>query len=167
MVDGLGGQLMRYSIKYAHPAEAMAHWETIAACLEPAIAVAGGRFHADDLLALVLEGRYHTLVVEGEDGAIVAALTAAVINYPRMRVLEVSFLGGTQGLLWGRDMLQTVENMAKLTGCSRLEFRGRKEWDSVLRHDGYKAVGILYEKAIEPCVSATALGQTELSSTAH
>lgn len=144
---------MTYEIKYARSGYALSHWDDIAPLLEPAVALTGGRFEVEDVRALVMEGKYHLLVVE-DAPKIIAALTAAVVGYPQMRVLEVSFLGGGGGMLWGREMLQVVENMAKVTGCSRLEFRGRKEWGSVLRRDGYTAIGTLYEKAISPCVTS-------------
>ncbi len=144
---------MTCTIKYARPHGAQERWEEIARCLEPAVQHSNGKFTIDDIKQLVLRGHFHVLVVEDEGGEIIAALTASVLRFPREKALEVGFLGGTRGLEWGRDMLAVVENMAQIAGCSRLQFRGRKEWGTVLRQDGYKAVSTLYEKAIGPWVT--------------
>lgn len=147
-----GARRLVYEIKYAQGGYALQRWHDIAPLLEPAVSVAGGRFEVDDVRDLVIAGRYHLLVVE-DDGKIIAAMTARTVHYPRIMALEVSFLGGNGGMLWGRELLEVVEKIARITGCSRVEFRGRKEWGNVLRHDGYQAAGTLYEKVISPCVT--------------
>lgn len=151
---------MQYRISYVQPPLPPGLWQVIGECLAPAIEHTGGRYAVDDVLQNIASGRYSLVVVHSDQGDVVAALTATVISYPQIKAFEVGFLGGHEAMRWGRDMLETVETLAKATGCSRLQFRGRKEWGRVLEKDGYTVASTLYEKVIEPCGSAENRGSS-------
>jgi hypothetical protein len=108
-----------------------------------------------DLLQALGSGTMQLYVVlEGKE--ILAGLALRVAEYPKMRVLDCVFLAGHRGLEWGEIVLDFVDRVAVATGCSKVEFKGRKEWARVLAPYGYEPTFVSYEKAVQPCLSTGA-----------
>jgi hypothetical protein len=142
---------MKYTIGLLKREELFKHWEEVALLLAPALGHARGQYTMADIKRSIAQDKWGCLTVTNETGAIVAALVAAIVQYPQCRSLYVLFLGGVDGLHWGEGLLMAVDDLARHVGCSRIEFQGRKEWGNVLRRDGYEVVSTLYEKVLPPC----------------
>lgn len=140
-------------LKLIPPLMLAQHWEVVEPLLARAAILTRGRFSTEDIKALVLEGKYALTVVLDEDNRIVGAMTTAIENYPGLRALQVTFLGGRLGVQWQRLALDGVERLARAANCSKIEFRGRKEWGMVLAPDGYEHLWVAYEKVLPPCDS--------------
>lgn len=80
-----------------------------------------------DLLQLVMLGRMHLFVVR-EGGRIVAALVTEVRQYPRRRVLEVPFGGGTGLKRWIGPLMDALDAHAEMLGCQDIIGWDRVGW---------------------------------------
>jgi hypothetical protein len=150
-----------YTIALLPREEIFRHWPAVETVLGPAVAHSRGQFTLLDIKRFIAQGKMGCVTVMNDEGRIIAALTAVFLDYPQHRAMQVQFLGGTEGLFWGRHMLAMVEQLARNAGCTRIEFQGRKEWGSVLRPDGYEAVSTLYEKVLPPCDTSSGDRSTE------
>jgi len=129
------------------PDEVADHWSDLGPILRRSTDVTQGEIGSYDLLQFLNSGMYRLLAVfNGE--TIIAGLVVRVVTNPHTKQLHAMFLGGTGGFFWGRDMLDMVEKLARDEGCSKVTFRGRREWARVLAPFGYEAASINYEKAV-------------------
>lgn len=90
-----------------------------------------GRYRAEDMVSLCLDGRSVLFVafsVEGEEPVIHGAVVAAVNEYPRRRLLLVQFVGGDRSRLWRQNMSDLIERFARDSGCDGIEGVGRLGW---------------------------------------
>jgi hypothetical protein len=92
--------------------------------LRPAIERSNGRWTVEDVMATLFAGQSQ-LWLSVRDGKPEAALVGKIVNYPRMNVYFVHFLGGCGMRKWYR-LLPEIERWAKLHGCSELDMMGRK-----------------------------------------
>jgi hypothetical protein len=158
---------MTYTFSYCAPNDAVTLWPKIAKYIEPALAVGGGRFSTADVLEWVKLGRYGVFVAADPAGEMVAVMVLCFQEYPQMRVLEVSYVGGRDFRRWRRELVRAVVTVARNTGCSKVEFRGRKEWGRILRQDEAVVTGVLYEVSISPCSPKSVPGPMAPSTSVH
>lgn len=98
--------------------------------IEPLLAKATARtrcFDPVDLLAFALAGQWGIWIAE-IDGEIVAAMVTRVQQYPRRRVLEVPYCGGSRMKEWLPLWLATVKEHQQQTGCDCIAATGREGW---------------------------------------
>jgi len=88
-------------------------YETAMKLLRPAVEKSGGRWSAGDLLKALAAGEQQLWVVYTEDKQIKAAITTMIRDYPRGRMLEIVFAGGTEAGKWLTDSFETFKRFAK------------------------------------------------------
>ena len=86
-----------------------------------------GCYEPIDLLLMTLTGRAWIWVCES-DGRIDAAICAEVKQYPRKRVLDVLFGGGSNMKNWIKPLIEAVDQHAAACGCSLVASVCRKGW---------------------------------------
>ena len=120
------------------PAEyAVDIWPKVRGYVAAATERAGGRYDPEDVLYEIIDG--HLLMWAAiKEGDVVGVVTPRMVDYPRMRVLAVPFIGGSGFKEWGARMLELLRNWAAENGCEALEGYGRSGWARVFRGDGYK-----------------------------
>ncbi len=64
-----------------------------------------------------------------------SAIITEIIEYPRLRAINLLFCGGDYKEL--QSMLPSIEQFAKHFGCKRLYGGGRKGWLRKLKHLGF------------------------------
>lgn len=104
---------------------------TVGPMLEPAVARANGHWDIWSLISYLLAGSMY-LWISMRDGEIEAALVARIVDYPRMRTLDIPFVGGKNRQHWLTHESELVE-WAKANGCKRMEGYVRKGWLRVLK----------------------------------
>lgn len=80
-----------------------------------------------DLLRLAMAGQMGIWLVERE-GEIVAALACKIEQYPRRRILEMLFCGGTRMRDWLPAAVPFFDDVARNAGCDAIACMGRAGW---------------------------------------
>lgn len=103
-----------------------------------------GRFEPEDLLDAALEGRFDVWVpYEGLE--VLGVVFTAFTIYPRKKYLDMTFIGGDEGMRWKDPMLSTLQAWARDNGCDGIESSGRLGWAKVFKGDGYKMLWQVFE----------------------
>ena len=84
-----------HRLRVLPPAEVNSSWPQIAELLKPAIKFCNGEFEADDLLAMVNEGRAFVMALE-QAGVIRLASVCEVLVFPKKKVLNVIAVAGSR-----------------------------------------------------------------------
>lgn len=109
------------------PLEELAlRWAEIEPLLRKAT-VRTGCYEPVDLLQMALMGRAGIWIAE-RDGKILVAIVTEVKQYPRRRVLEVMFGGGSDMGEWIEPMVDALDEHGRAAGCSHVATIGRKGW---------------------------------------
>jgi len=98
--------------------------------IEPLLARATARsrcYEPIDVLRLAMAGQMMIWIVERE-GKIVAVLVSKVTQYPRRRILEMLFAGGSRMKEWLPIAIPLFDQCARETGCDSIASVGRKGW---------------------------------------
>ena len=106
--------------------ELLMQWPRVAALLHRAT-VRTGCYEPIDLLRLAMAGQVGIWLCE-VDGAVLAVIATEVKQYPRRRVLEVLFAGGSGLKRWRHAMVETLDEHARQAGCSHVATVGRPAW---------------------------------------
>ena len=106
--------------------------------LLPAIERLNGTHTEDDVVAMILAGRFR--LWRGVDCAIVTE----IVRFPRMKVMNTFLAGGDMKEIL--SMKPMIEGAAKDAGCSRCLITGRKGWERM--HADYEFDNITLRKDI-------------------
>lgn len=102
-------------------------WTRAEALLRSATARSGGCFEPIDVLRLAMAGQMGVWFIEA-DGRLVACAATQVRAYPRKRILEVVFIGGSGVFGWHRPLLAALDAHARAQGCDAVMGSGRSGW---------------------------------------
>lgn len=101
-------------------------WHEIAPLLHKATKRTGC-YEPVDLLKGAMVGRYGIWLCE-TDGNIDAAIVTEVVNYPRKRILEMMFVGGSKMRAWLPEAIRVFDAHAREAGCAHIACLGRAGW---------------------------------------
>jgi len=121
-------------------------WPMAAELLEPAVEMSGGRYDIESVEYLVKNGFNQLWVMYDDDDKIRIAFTTAIENYPRRRMLAITFLGGDDFVNNIGIVDDTLSEWAIAHGCDGAEIMGRKGWERALSPFGFKASYVTVEK---------------------
>ena len=109
------------------PAEELARrWREIEPFLERATSRTGC-YEPVDLLYMSMRGEVAIWVVE-VGGEVVASIATEMHQYPRRRVLEVTFGGGDGMQHWIRPLVAAIDEYARHLQCTHIACLGRPGW---------------------------------------
>lgn len=94
-----------------------------------------------------LTSRQMKLWLASEPERVIACCITRVINYQRMRSLEILVCGGEDMNSW-THFYSEIEKYARTLECDAIEFGGRKGWARVLNDDGFKEVYVVHRKML-------------------
>src|SRR4051794_28436003 len=125
-------------------ADAAAAWPRVRPLLEQAIRRGAGLYAAEDVAELVTRPESGTpfgwsLWIIARESQLLGAWTTSVRAFPRAKVLEIVFAGGTGMNSWYSTALSETEKFAREAGCTRLTCAGRRGWARL----GYRQIGYL------------------------
>lgn len=104
-----------------------------------------GRYTPEDIFTAIADYE-HTLWVAYDDNAVIKGIVVTALKqYPRMRALDLVFLGGDNGFSWKDEMLRVLQCWAFDNHCDVVESSGRFGWAQVFKADGYKPLWQVYE----------------------
>lgn len=102
-------------------------WQDIGPLLLKSTRRAGGAYEPIDLLRGAFAGQFGIWICE-VDGGIEAAVVTEIRQYPRRRVLDVIFGGGSNMQKWIDKLVQTIDRHAREAGCEAVVCIGRPGW---------------------------------------
>ena len=127
--DPLPGQVLqrtRAVVRLPSLAELAERWSEIAPLLEKATRRTGC-YEPIDLLQQAMQGRVGVWFCESE-GGIDAVIATEVMQYPRKRVLEMMFCGGSNMRHWRDEAVRVLDQHARQAGCTHIACIGRRGW---------------------------------------
>ena len=122
--------LPRVEVRLPPIEEVAEKWHLIAPMLRTATRRTGC-YEPIDLLQMAMRGQVGIWICEVA-GTVRAAIVTQIEQYPRKRVLEVMFLGGSDLRDWLDDAMDVLIAHAQQTGCDHLATLGRPGWARVL-----------------------------------
>lgn len=115
--------------------------------LESAAKYTYGRFDANDIVQE--SKKLNKQLWVAFDKEIIGFVVTEVVTYPKTKSLSMHFTAGKDLKLWKDPMLSVLRDFAKETQCKRIESFGRRGWEKVFKHDGYKSKFKFYELPLE------------------
>jgi hypothetical protein len=119
-------RLPRVEVRLPPIEEVAENWPLISKLLRKATVITGC-YEPIDLLAMAMRGQVGIWVCE-VDGAIEAAVVTEIKQYPRRRILEVLFAGGTKMRVWLPRLVEVLDEHGEQAGCSHVASAGRRGW---------------------------------------
>lgn len=102
----------------------------VASLLKDVEPYTGGRFIADDMIAMCTDDRAFMLVAFDQEGVINGVVICQFVPYPRKKMVSILFLGGRKGTLayWKDDMHALIKKIGMDAGYEGDELCGREAW---------------------------------------
>ena len=95
-------------------------------------------FSIEDIYVSLLRVNSILWLMTDEEYNIHGALVAEVIQYPRMKTIRVTLVGGKGLSFCKKPMIEALVAWGKNVGAKRIEEVGRKGWERVLMDEGFK-----------------------------
>ena len=122
------------------------YWPIIEGWVDGALQHGGVSLYPRDIYdGLVSRNMKLWLVAEGDD--IRACCVTQLVNYQRMRCLNVLVVGGQELDNW-HHFYSELEDHAGLLDCDGVEFGGRNGWHKKATEYGFKPVMVIYRKML-------------------
>ena len=119
-------------------------WDGVIPLFEKGIKYWDVFMELEDIYKLIQSGKYDLwLVMENTD--VLLAILTEILNYPRVKVLRILYVGGTD-LDRALEALDQLELWAKRDGATRCEVSGRMGWIRKLHSRGYNLESYLLTK---------------------
>jgi hypothetical protein len=118
--------LPRVEVRLPPIEEVAENWPLIAKLLRKATVITGC-YEPIDLLAMAMRGQVGIWVCEVAD-VVKAAIVTEIKQYPRRRVLEVMFTGGSNMRDWLSPAIDALDEHARQAGCEHIATIGRPGW---------------------------------------
>ena len=119
-------------------------WPDVKEYLQGAADYTHGRYEVEDILDSITDYD-HTLWIAFTEEGIKGAVVTNFIDYPRKRMLCMSFCGGVQLENWKDPMLQLLQRWAKDNECDGIEATARLGWSKIFKSDGHKSLWQTFE----------------------
>ena len=119
-------------------------WPDVKDYLDGAAAYTHGRYEVEDILDSII-GYDHTLWIAFTEEGIKGAVVTNIIDYPRKRMLCMSFCGGVELDEWKDPMLQLLQKWAYDNDCDGIEATARLGWGKIFKSDGHKPLWQTFE----------------------
>ena len=124
-------------------------WSRVRDLLKPAVERSGERWTMTALLHALCIGDQHLWLALDKNNELMSAMTTQIVHYPNCRYLAFQFLGGKGFNKWSDDMLETMTDFAKDSGCAGIEAVGRFGFWPFFKKHGFERAYCTYQKRVE------------------
>ena len=122
-------------------------WPYVVVLLQPAIDTAEGKTNSDQIAQDCKNGEAMLwIVVRGEK--LFASVVTRVYRYTGKQGFAIEFVGGSQMKKWIDLVLNTLERVARESGCTHFEAYGRRGWQRWLERRSFEPKFIQYERIL-------------------
>ena len=129
-------------------------WPAVKPFMEQAAEYTHGRYDVEDIRDSVTQYDHHLWIVFDDSKVVKGAVVTMFKIYPKAKYLDLTFIGGFDGMEWKDDMLRVLQHWAYDNQCDGIESTGRLGWEKIFKGDGYKP---LWQTFVLP-VAETSLG---------
>lgn len=137
-----------YKVTLVPPERVREFWSVAKKHLQPAIELTKGRWKADYILASLVLNEQQLWIVRNGKESIDGAITTQHTFYPEKTTLMVHFLGGVNFDEWYQELLDTMTNYARDSGCESIECLARGGFWKWFKEDGFEQSASYYEKEL-------------------
>jgi len=113
-----------------------------------ALKYAHGETSPEDMVKAFQEGRMQVWAVF-DDAKLVGVATTEVVDYPRLAVLRVVTLQGSNLSVWASHLLEALLTFCKEQGLERIEVVGRRGWVRKLAPLGFREIYSVVAREVE------------------
>lgn len=107
-------------------------WPSVAKYVADSLEYANGVYLPEDIQGFCIEGKMQLWIATRGD-RVLAALVTEIMDFPRMRIVSVPFIGGTDMRAWFRKALYTIEAWSKEMGCVGMQGGARRGWGKLAK----------------------------------
>lgn len=136
--------MSEYNISLVPSEHVPAAWDAVEPFMERAAEMTNGRYAVEDILDALLNRNHDLWIIFTED-KIVGSMVTAIRQYPRKKYLELSFIGGDDGMAWKAQMLDILQRWAYDNSCNGIESCARLGWAKIFKDDGYRPMWQMFE----------------------
>jgi len=126
------------------------YWDLCDFMLREGLKYDGDPMSIDDLKTSIKEGSMQLHMMFGSDDAkgykVFGVCVTRIMMLPNFKQCEVILLKGEKRELWQDELANTIEKLAKETGCKRIAVHARPGWQPFLKTKGWKVKRYLYTK---------------------
>jgi len=116
--------------------------------LAPVVARSGGRETMDAVWESIEAGHHQLWMIFNESGGLDGAMVSHIKAYTQKRMLVINWLAGDNMADWIDEVLDALEQFAKLNECGGLELVGRHGWMRFLKGHGWETPYIMCERKL-------------------
>ena len=109
-------------------AELSLRWWAVAPILKRATDRTAGAYEPIDVLREAFGGAVGIWIIEDENGDIVGVAVAGARQFPRQKVVQISFVAGKRLEDWWPEFVRVMDEFAKATGAQKIYSYGRPGW---------------------------------------
>jgi len=131
-------------ISLVPPEHVPAAWESVEPFMERAVEMTNGRYAIEDIYDALMH-RNHNLWIVFTGNRVLGSMVTAIRQYPRKTYLELSFIGGDEGMEWKDQMLDILQRWAYDNNCNGIESCARLGWAKIFKDDGYRPMWQMFE----------------------
>lgn len=139
---------MTFVVALVPPDHVEEAWPIALPFMERAAEYTYGRYTADDILDSVTQYDHQLWLTFREGGDAKGAAVTTIKQYPRKRFLDLTFIGGDDGMAWKNEMLDVLRRWARDNHCDGIESSGRLGWARIFKSDGYAPLWQTFELPI-------------------
>ena len=129
------------------------YWDLCDFMLREGLKYDGDPMSIDDLKTSIKEGSMQLHMMFGSDDAkgykVFGVCVTRIMMLPNFKQCEVILLKGEKRELWQDELANTIEKLAKETGCKRIAVHARPGWQPFLKTKGWGVKRYLYTKEIK------------------
>ena len=129
------------------------YWDLCDFMLREGLKYDGDPMSIEDLKKCIKEGSMQLYMMFGSDDAkgykVFGVCVTRIMMLPNFKQCEVILLKGEKRELWQDELANTIEKLAKETGCKRIAVHARPGWQPFLKTKGWEVKRYLYTKEIK------------------
>ena len=126
------------------------YWDLCDFMLREGLKYDGDPMTIEDLKTSIKEGTMQLYMMFGSDDAkgykVFGVCVTRIMMLPNFKQCEVILLKGEKRELWQDELANTIEKLAKETGCKRIAVHARPGWQPFLKTKGWEVKRYLYTK---------------------
>ena len=128
------------------------YWSLVKPMLIEAIEYDGNALEIDDLKYYLKNNKLQLFVMFGSDDGkehkLFGVCVVRITSWPNFKQCEVPLLKGEKRELWQHELVDTIEDFAKINNCKKLAILARPGWLSFAKTKNLEVKRYLYTKEL-------------------
>jgi|TARA_R110001592_G_scaffold213131_1_gene465827 hypothetical protein len=134
------------------PQEIDKFWGLVEFLIAEALKYGGSYADLKDIKEELIKDNMQLFIMFGQDDdgetKVFGCCTTRIFDNPNFKELQGCICTGKKYKMWVDQLVQTLENFAKINKCKRLNMLGRPGWKEFVKKHGWKVKHYQYQKEI-------------------